>query len=298
MDVGSRYLDCGSKEIPLTQNSDSGATATVMLITGRSRILPDLGELWQSRHLIVLFVWRNLKLRFKQSALAIVWIVLQPIAATGVFAIFLGGLAKIPSAGVPYPIFVAVGLVLWQFFSRALAEGTVSLVGMTSVLSKIYLPRLIVPIAAVLTAAVDFLIVLALLLVVLGVTGYLSARAAWAAPALIVLVAAAAFGCALWTSALDVHFRDTRVIVGFALQFGLFFTPIVYPVDLVPGAWQTIYLLNPLVPLIGAFRWSLVAGVAPPPWWSLGVGTGLIVVVLLGGLVVFTRSERSMMDRI
>lgn len=285
-------------EIPLTPSANPGAATKVMVITSGGRTLPDFAEFWRFRHLIVLFVWRNLKLRFKQSALAVIWIVLQPVAATGVFAIFFGGLAKIPSGGIPYPIFVVVGLVLWQFFGRALAEATVSLVGMTSVLSKIYLPRLIVPIAAVLTAAVDFLIVLALLVVVLLVTGYLPARAIWAGPASILLAAAAAFGCALWTSALDVHFRDTRVVVGFVLQFGLFFTPIVYPVALVPGTWQTIYLLNPLVPLIDAFRWSLVAGAPPPPLWSLGVGTGLIIAALLGGLVVFTRSERTMMDRI
>ncbi|MGH6877351.1 MAG: ABC transporter permease, partial [Rhizomicrobium sp.] len=214
--------------IPLTQKYDADAATKVMVITSGGRILPDFAEFWRFRHLILLFVWRNLKLRFKQTALAVIWIVLQPVAATGVFAIFFGGVAKIPTGGIPYPIFVVVGLVLWQFFGRALPEATVSLVGMTSVLSKIYLPRLIVPIAAVLTAAVDFLIVLALLLVVLAVTGYLPARVIWAAPASILLTVAATFGCALWTSALDVHFRDTRVVVGFVLQFGLFFTPIVY----------------------------------------------------------------------
>jgi homopolymeric O-antigen transport system permease protein len=283
---------------PLTQISEHQGTATVMVITSAGRVLPDLRDLWRFRVLALLFVGRNLKLRFKQSALGLVWVVLQPIAAAGVFTVFFGTLAKIPSGDIPYPIFVVVGLVLWQFFSRALSEATTSLVGMTGVLSKVYLPRLIVPISAILTTAVDFLIVLSLLLLLLAVTGYLPMRALWAAPISILLALGAVLGCALWTSALDVLFRDTRIIVGFGLQFGLFFTPITYPLDLVPGGWQTLYLLNPLAPIIAVFRWSLVATAPSPPVWSLYTSVGLIALVLLGGCCVFTLVERRMMDRI
>jgi len=299
-----------------------------MVITSAGRLLPDFTELWRFRHLAGIFVWRNLKLRFKQTSLGLLWIILQPIAATGVFAIFFGALAAIPSGDVPYPIFVAVGLVIWQFFSRALANATSSLVGMTGVLSKmvglviwqffsralanatsslvgmtgvlskIYLPRLIVPLSSVLTDTVDFAIVFVLLLAVLAVGGYLPARALIAAPVCIFLVIAAVLSCALWTSACDVLFRDTRVIVGFVLQFGLFFTPVIYPLDLVPSGWRTLYLLNPLVPIISAFRWSLIASALPPPLWAFALAVATIGAVGFAGLLVFTRIERLMMDRI
>jgi lipopolysaccharide transport system permease protein len=281
--------------MPATEEEER---APALVITSAGRILPDLGEVWQSRHLAALFVRRNLKLRLKQSALGLLWIVLQPIAAAGVFALFFGALAGIPSDGVPYPIFVAVGLVLWQFFSRAFAEATTSLVGMSAVLSKTYLPRLIVPIAAVLTAAVDFLIALTPILLVLAASGHLPLRAAIAAPAIAFLALAAALGCSLWTSAADVLFRDARVIVGFVLQFGLFFTPVIYPIDLVPSGWRELYLLNPLAPIIGAFRWSLVATAPPPPLWSLGVAAGVLAAIFLGGLAVFARVERLLADRL
>jgi lipopolysaccharide transport system permease protein len=269
-----------------------------MVISSAGRLLPDFAEFWRSRHLAGIFVWRNLKLRFKQSAFGLVWIILQPIAATGIFAIFFGALAAIPSGDVPYPIFVATGLVVWQFFSRGLANATSSLVVMTGVLSKIYLPRLIVPLSSVLTDTVDFAIVFVLLLAVLAVGGYLPPRGLIAAPVCIFLVITAVLSCALWTSACDVLFRDTRVIVGFVLQFGLFFMPVIYPLDLVPGSWRTVYLLNPLVPLITAFRWSLIATAPPPPLWALALAVGTIGAAGFGGLLVFTRIERLMMDRI
>jgi len=277
---------------------DHADSMPTMVITSAGRLLPDFAELWRFRHLAGMFVWRNLKLRFKQTSLGLLWIILQPIAATGVFAIFFGALAAIPSGDVPYPIFVAVGLVVWQFFSRALANATSSLVGMTGVLSKIYLPRLIVPLSSVLTDTVDFVIVFVLLLAVLAVGGYLPARALIAAPVCIFLVIAAALSCALWTSACDVLFRDTRVIVGFVLQFGLFFMPVIYPLDLVPSGWQTLYLLNPLVPVISAFRWSLIATAPPPPLWAFALAVATIGAVGFGGLLIFTRIERLMMDRI
>jgi lipopolysaccharide transport system permease protein len=286
----------GNRQVPSAP--DHAASAPTMVISSAARLLPDFAELWRARHLAGIFVWRNLKLRFKQSALGLLWVVLQPIAATGVFAIFFGALASIPSGDVPYPIFVAVGLIIWQFFSRALANATASLVAMTGVLSKIYLPRLIVPLSSVLTDTVDFVIVFVLLVAVLGVGGYLPARALVAAPACTILVIAAALACALWTSACDVLFRDTRVIVGFVLQFGLFFTPVIYPLELVPSGWRTLYLLNPLVPLITAFRWSLIATAVPPPLWAFALAVATIAVVGFGGLLVFTRIERLMMDRI
>jgi lipopolysaccharide transport system permease protein len=276
----------------------TAAAAPVVVITSDVRSLPDLREVWRDRHLAELFVRRNIKLRFKQTYLGLVWVILQPMAATGVFALFFGALTKIPTGDVPYPIFVMTGLVAWQFFSRALNEGTTSLVAMSSVLSKVYLPRLIVPISAVLTAAVDLLIVLAVVLPLLALTEQLPARAIIALPCAVLLLMAAALGVSLWTSACDVLFRDTRVIVGFALQFGLFFTPIIYPIDLVPGAWRTLYLLNPLVPAIDAFRWSLIATAAAPPAWSVALAAGVIGALLIGGSIVFTRVERLMMDRI
>jgi lipopolysaccharide transport system permease protein len=269
-----------------------------MVISSAAPILPDFSELWRFRHLAGMLVWRNLKLRFKQSVLGLAWVILQPVAATGVFTIFFGALAAIPSGDVPYPIFVAVGLVVWQFFSRALANATTSLVAMSAILSKIYVPRLIVPLSSVLTDTVDFLIVFALLVAVLGFGGYLPARALVAAPACTVLVIAAALACALWTSACDVLFRDTRVIVGFVLQFGLFFTPVIYPLEIVPSGWQTLYLLNPLVPVMTAFRWSVIATAAPPPPWAFAIAVVTIVTVGFGGLLAFTRIERLMMDRI
>jgi lipopolysaccharide transport system permease protein len=278
--------------------ADGARASRVSVITSDGRYLPDFAELWRHGHLVSLFVRRNIKLRFKQTYFGLAWVILQPIGATGVFSLFFGALAKIPTGAVPYPVFVMCGLVAWQFFSRAVNEGTISLVAMSGVLSKVYLPRLIVPISAVLTAAVDFLIVLAVVLPFLALTEHLPARAILALPGSALLLTAAALGVSLWTSACDVLFRDTRVMVGFVLTFGLFFTPIIYPIDLVPGAWRTFYLLNPLVPVIEAFRWSLIATAAAPPAWSVALAGGIISTVLFGGLIVFTRVERLMMDRI
>jgi lipopolysaccharide transport system permease protein len=273
-------------------------SARVTIISAQGRSLPDLGEFWQFRHLIFKLVWRNFKIRFKQSLFGVVWVVLQPIAAAGVFTVLFGEIAHISSGDVPYPIFVLVGLVAWQFFSRALLEGTSSLVAMSAVLSKVYVPRLIVPVAAILTAAVDFLVVLVLLLLVIAVSGHLPLRALIVLPLSILLVGLMVSACSLWTSAGEALFRDIRVIVGFGLQFGLFITPVVYPVDLVPERWRALYQLDPLVPLIDLFRWSVIDTAAAPELWSLAAALGSMAAILVGGLAIFARVERVMMDRI
>ncbi len=207
-------------------------------------------------------------------------------------------MAKIPTNGVPYPVFVIAGLLLWQFFSRALANGTASVLGMSGVISKIYLPRLLIPVSSVATDVVDLVIVLAVVVPLLALGGYVPLRALVLMPLCALLAVAAVIGCTLWTSACEVLFRDTRIVVGFVLQFGLFFTPIVYPIDLVPDHWRWLYLLNPMVPIIDAFRWSMIAQAVPPPLWSLVLAVAAVIIILITGMVFFTRIEQRMMDRI
>jgi lipopolysaccharide transport system permease protein len=254
-----------------------------------------LREVWQSRELFYFLVWRDIKVRYKQTVLGALWAVLQPFLAMVIFSLFFGKLAHVPSDGIPYPIFSYAGLVPWTFFANGLGDATASMVNGAPLVSKVYFPRLIIPVAAVLGYGVDFLIAFAVLL---GMMVYYrispTGGLIWA-PVSVALIVATALGTGLWLSGLNVYFRDVRYVQPFLTQFWLFATPVAYPSSLVKGVWHTIYGLNPMAGAIETFRWGLL-GTGQPPGPMLVVSAATSLVILVSGAFVFRRLERSFAD--
>ena len=254
-----------------------------------------LGELWHYRELLYFFVWRDVKVRYKQTALGAAWAIIQPVFTMLVFSIFFGRLANMPSDGVPYPVFVFAALVPWTFFANALGQGSNSLVGSGNLITKVYFPRLVVPTASVISGLVDFLIAFAVLVLLMTWYGIgLSLKILWL-PVFVLHAVITALAVALWLSALNVQYRDVRYTVPFLTQFWLFATPVAYPSSLLSPGWRIAYGLNPMVGVVEGFRWALLdTGPAPG---LMPVISGLVSVVLLvGGAFYFQRLERTFAD--
>jgi lipopolysaccharide transport system permease protein len=254
-----------------------------------------LGELWEYRDLLRLLAWRDIKVRYKQTALGAAWAVLQPLLTMAVFSLFFGKLAKIPSDGLPYPVFAFAALVPWGFFSTSLAQASNSLVGNANLIQKVYFPRLVVPISCAGSALVDMCIAF---LVLLGfMVGYRivpSIHAIWL-PAFVVLALITSLGAGLWLSALNVRYRDVRYVVPFLLQFWLFATPIAYPSSLLHEPWRTVYGLNPMVGVVEGFRWALLDAKTAPG--AIVAASALAALTLLvTGALYFRRMEATFAD--
>ncbi len=270
-----------------------------------TRIRPDRGlaqldwrELWEYRELLFILVWRDVKVRYKQTLLGAAWAILQPLGAMLVFTFFLGKLARVPSDNLPYPVFAYSGLLIWQFFSRALTEASVSLVVNERVITKVYFPRLLVPSSVVLAGLVDFVIAFVLLL---GLMAFYHRGVSWSvlfAPVFLLLAMAAALGVSFWLSAFDVKYRDVRYTLPFLTQIWLFATPVVYPSSLVPAWLRPWYGLNPMVGVVEGFRWSLLGSPASPNIGMIGVSVGVVVLVFAGGVIYFRTMERTLADLI
>jgi lipopolysaccharide transport system permease protein len=254
----------------------------------------QLRELWAYRELLYFLVWRDIKVRYKQTALGAAWAVLQPLLTMGVFAIFLGRLAHVPSDGLPYPLFSFCGLVPWTFFATAVTSGAASVVGSQQLVSKVYFPRLLVPLAATMTPLVDFAIALATLGLMLAWYHVTPAAAIVWLPVLTLFAVVTAFAVSLWLSALMVAYRDVRYVVPFFIQFWMFATPIAYPASLVPERWRALYGLNPMTGVVEGFRWALVGGAAPGP--VLFASVVAVALLLASGLLFFRRLEGTFAD--
>ena len=255
-----------------------------------------LPELWRYRELLLFFTWRNILVRYKQTVLGLAWAILQPVFLMVVFTVAFGHLAKMPSNGIPYPVFAYAALLPWTFFAGSMTQASGSLVGSASLLSKVYFPRLALPIAAVFSALVDFVAafgVLIGLMVWYGRYPHLIALAV--VPALLLLTLITALGAGLWLSALAVRYRDVQYVVPFFIQLLLFATPVVYPASLVGGTWHTVLGINPMAGVVEGFRWSLL-GSGPGPSWMLLTSTLVSLGLLVSGLAYFRRSERSFAD--
>jgi lipopolysaccharide transport system permease protein len=251
-------------------------------------------ELWTYRELLYFLVWRDIKVRYKQTVLGAVWAILQPVMTMAVFALFLGRLAHVPSDGLPYPLFSFSGLVPWTYFATAVTGGAMSVVGSQQLISKVYFPRLLVPMAATATPLVDFAIAMATLGAMLAWYRVAPGAAVVWLPLLILLAAATAFAVSLWLSALMVVYRDVRYVVPFFMQFWMFATPVAYPASLVPEKWRLLYGLNPMTGVIEGFRWALVGGPAPGP--VVLVSAAAVAVLLVTGLFFFRRLEGTFAD--
>ena len=270
------------------------AVVTHRLEPSRGWDVRGLAELWLYRELLYFFVWRDVKVRYKQTVLGVGWAVIQPVMAMGVFTIFFGRLAKVPSDGLPYPVFSLAGLVPWTYFAAALTSGSGSLAAYQHVISKVYFPRLLVPLAAALTPLIDFAVAFVVLLAVIAWYGVVpGARMAWL-PGLMLLAIATAAAASVWLSALSVRYRDVRHVVPFAVQLWLFATPVAYPASLVPQTWRALYGLNPMASVIEGFRWALVGGPSPGTMTLFSAVT--VLVALVSGLMYFKRAERTFAD--
>ena len=255
----------------------------------------DLGELWEYRELLYFLVWRDVKVRYKQTFLGAAWAILQPVATTVVFSLFFGRLAKVPSEGVPYPLFSFAALVPWTFFANGLTQSANSVVASQNLITKIYFPRVAIPIATVFSGVVDFVLAFVLLLGLMLWYGVpVTARAIWILP-LIVLALVTALGIGLWLSALNVQYRDVRYTAPFLAQLWLFATPIAYPSSLLTEPWRTIYGINPMVGVVEGFRWALL-GTRTEPGAMVLVSSLAALVVLIGGALYFRRMEQTFAD--
>lgn len=269
---------------------------------GTIRVAPPSGwwalplhEVWEYRELLYFFVWRDVKVRYKQTAIGVAWVVIQPLMTMAVFVLFFGRLAKLPSDGLPYPVFYFAGLVPWTYFAQALSQSTNAVVDSGGLLTKVYFPRLALPIAAVLSGLVDFSIgFIVLILVTLGYGIVPGASMLWL-PILLLLAILTALGVGLWMSALNAMYRDVRYVMPFLVQFWMFASPVAYASSLVPARWRWLYGLNPLAGVIDGFRWALT-GRGQAPGALLGVSAFMVVVMLVGGLVFFYRMEGTMAD--
>ena len=256
----------------------------------------QLRDLWEFRELLYFLVWRDIKVRYKQTVLGTAWAVLQPVFTMVIFSLFFGRLAKMPSDGVPYPIFSFAALVPWGFFSNGLVAAANSLVGNANLIKKVYFPRLIIPISAVLSGAVDLLLAL---IVLFGMMVYFhvwpTLHIIWL-PLFFLLAFIASLGVGLWLSAMNVQFRDVRHTVSFLVQAWLFATPIAYPSSLLPEPWRSLYGLNPMAGVVEGFRWALLG--TPAPGAIIWVSTLASVVVLISGAYYFRRMERIFADTV
>ncbi|HEY4742760.1 MAG TPA: ABC transporter permease [Candidatus Acidoferrales bacterium] len=263
---------------------------------GRWWIIP-FGELWEYRGLLYFFMWRDIKVRYKQTAIGIAWVVLQPLLTMAVFTLFFGRLAKLPSQGLPYPIFYFAALVPWTYFSGALQNTTNIVVENQRVITKVYFPRLILPMSAVLSGLVDFAIGFVVLVgMTIGYRLHPGIAAVWL-PVMLLLAITTALGVGLWLSALNALYRDVRYVIPFLIQFWMFASPVAYPSSLVPERWRWLYGLNPMAGVIDGFRWALT-GHGEPPGLILLASASAVLVVFLGGLFFFQRMEGTVADRV
>lgn len=252
-------------------------------------------ELWAYRELLYFLVWRDVKVRYKQTALGAAWAIIQPVMTMVVFSLFFGRLAKIPSDGVPYPIFSYAALVPWTFFANGLTQSSNSLVGSANLITKVYFPRLTIPIATVLSGVVDFILAFAVLLVMMFLYGISPTHNVIWLPLFLLLALVTALGVGMWLSAMNVQFRDVRFVVPFIVQFWLLATPIAYPSSLLSEPWRTLYGLNPMVGVVEGFRWAML-GTNTAPGTSIFVSGAVALILLLSGSFYFRRMEKTFAD--
>ncbi len=261
----------------------------------RGWIKLNLREVWEYRELLYFLIWRDVKVRYKQTVLGAAWAILQPLTTMVVFSLFFGKLAKVPSDDLPYPIFSYAALVPWTFFASGLSQGSNSLVGSQNLIKKVYFPRLVIPLASVLAPAVDFCLAFVVLLGMMVAYGiYPTVNVLWL-PLLLLLAFVTSLGVGMWLSALNVQFRDVRYTVPFLTQLWLFATPIAYPSSLLDQPWRTIYGLNPMVGVVEGFRWALL-GTETRPGAMLVVSTIAALALLVSGALYFRRMERTFAD--
>lgn len=256
-----------------------------------------LKDLWEHRELIYFLAWRDLKVRYKQTALGIIWVILQPLLMALVFTLFFGRFAAIPSdAGdIPYPAFAFCGLIAWQFFSYVLTNSSNSLIASERLITKVYFPRLVIPLSGLLSGLVDFAIGFVFLFAIVAYYGITLSVNLWSLPVFILLLVVHATGVSLWLSALNLKYRDVRHVIPFVTQLWFFLSPVVYPTALIPENWRWLYGVNPMAGIIGGIRWSVLGSSASLDSW-LSVSVVVAGAILMTGLYYFRRMEKDFAD--
>jgi lipopolysaccharide transport system permease protein len=255
----------------------------------------DLGDLWRYHELLFFLAWRDIKVRYKQTLLGVTWAVIQPLLTMIIFSIIFGQLAGLPSEGIPYPVFTFTALLPWQLFAFALMQSSNSLVGSQNLVSKVYFPRLVIPIASVVPGLVDFLISFLVLMALMAFYRIPLTARMLVLPALLLLALMTAMAVGFWLSALNVQYRDVRYVVPFLTQFWMYATPIAYSGTLIPEKWRLLYALNPLTGVVEGFRWALLgesSGIGGMIW----ISTAMVVLLLVSGLIYFKRMEDTFAD--
>lgn len=283
-------------EKPLALNQNEIPVTVIRPSSGWSMI--NLRDLWRYRELIYFMTWRDIKVRYKQTLLGAAWAVLRPFLTMVVFSIFFGELAGVPSDGVPYPIFAFAALLPWELFANALSIGSRSLVQNSNMITKVYFPRVILPLASVLAGVVDFFFAFLVLAGMMVYYGIAPTPAVWTLPLYLLLTVITAMGVSLWLSALNVLYRDVGYVTPFLTQFWLFITPIAYGASLVPARWRFLYAINPMVGVVNGFRWALLGIESAAPSQILLVSIGVSLLVLVSGLFYFRRMERQFADMV
>lgn len=258
----------------------------------------NLRDLWTYRELVFFMIWRDLKVRYKQTLLGAAWAIIQPVMTMLVFNFIFGSVAKVPTEGIPYPIFSYTALLPWGLFTTALNQASRSLTANHNMITKIYFPRLVLPVASVLAGLVDFFIAFVILI---GLMFYYQItpawNAIWALPLFLLLALVTALGVALWLSAINVKYRDVNYALPFLTQFWLFITPVAYSAKIISEKWRLIYSLNPMAGVVNGFRWALLGG-SQAPDLSLWISAAISVLILVGGLFYFRSMERTFADTI
>ncbi len=270
-------------------------TPIVVLKPSKGWLAIDFKELWRYRELVFFLTWRDIKVRYKQALLGVSWAILQPLLTMAIFTLIFGVLLKTPSQDIPYPLFSLTALLPWQLFATALQRSSVSLVGNANLLTKIYFPRLAIPLSSVFAALVDFGVSFVVLLGVMFYYRYWPGwNILWLVP-MILLALLTALAVGLWLSALNVQYRDVQHMVPFIIQVWLYASPIVYPIEIIPeGIWRYLYSLNPMVGVIQGFRWALVGGT--PPDVNALISVLVVLIILVSGLFYFRRMEKTFAD--
>ena len=272
------------------------STVALRIIEPETGWLPlDLKEVWNHRELLYFLTKRDIKVRYKQTFLGGLWAIIQPFLTMVVFTLFFGRLAKMPSDGIPYPIFVYAGVLPWSYFANALSTSGNSLVGNATLISKVYFPRLIIPASASLAGLLDFFVALLVLGAMMAYYHYIPNLGIFLFPLLVGLTFLCAVGVGLWLSALNVQYRDIRYAIPFIIQLWMFLSPVIYPVSIVEEQYRWLLALNPMGGVIKAYRASLL-GHQPIDWFLLSLSTAIILILLLSGLYYFRRMERTFAD--
>jgi lipopolysaccharide transport system permease protein len=253
-------------------------------------------DLWRYRELFYFLAWRDILVRYKQTAIGIAWALIRPFLTMIVFTVVFGTLAKLPSEGAPYPILVFAAMLPWQFFANSLSESSNSLISNSNLISKVYFPRLIVPTSAVVVSFVDFMISGIILLGLMAWYNFVPSWRILTLPLFILIAFAAALGAGLWLASLNVQYRDFRFIVPFIVQFGLYISPVGFSSNVVPQKWRLLYSVNPMVGVIDGFRWAILGGGAQLYWPGFILSVGLVTLLLVSGVWYFRKMERTFAD--